>query len=299
MIVARFSMREDFAIFIITHGHPDKQITYNTLLSCGYSGKIYFVIDNTDVTIQQYIDNYGKDSIIVFDKNYYINSERFDNGTNTPIYACAIYARRAVEDIAKSMKLTYFAMADDDIKTMVIRYPINNKLKRVPITDMNKIIDAHLELLDVEPLACIGFGGVQNYFSGASVFSALSSTKPIIPYQFFLRKTAKPVRWSCWYGEDDVEAYFNTITGNMWFASLYVMIESMPNGTGSMATTYATINSYVMSFAELRYFPGLLRVHKRPKSKASLFGVVRKNSDWFPRILNKKYKIKENCNVTD
>lgn len=292
-------MRNDFATFIITHGHPDRQITYDTLRKCGYSGKIFLVVDNTDATIQQYIDNYGADNILVFDKNYYINSDRFDNGTNTPIYACAIYARRAVEDMAKTMNLKYFAMADDDIKKIVIRYPVNNALKRVNIDDMDKILEAHIELLDAQPIACIGFGGVQNYFGGADVFSADSLSKPTIPYQFFLRKTEKPVRWSCWYGEDDVEAYFNTTTGNLWFASLYVMIEAMPNGTGSMATTYATLNSYIMSFAELRYFPGLLRVYKRPKSKASIFGVVRKTSDWFPKILNEKYKIKEACNGTD
>lgn len=285
---------KDFAVFIITHGHPDKQITYDTLRRCGYSGKIYLVVDDTDTTIQQYIDNYGRDSVIVFNKNYYINSDRFDNGTNTPIYACAIYARRAVEDIAKSFGLDYFAMADDDIKKIVIRYPVDNALKRVNIVNLDAVLEAHIELLKTQHLACIGFGGVQNYFAGASVFSDDNLSKRIIPYQFFLRRTDKTVRWSCWYGEDDVEAYFNTITGNLWFASLYVMIEAMPNGTGSMATTYETINSYIMSFAELRYFPGLLRVYKRPKSKASIFGVIRTNGNWFPKILNETYKIKEN-----
>ena len=99
-------MRNDFAVFIITHGRPDSQLTYNTLLSCGYTGKVYFVLDDTDKTIQEYIDNFGANKIFVFNKNHYINSDEYGNGTNEGIYSCAVYARRAVEDIAKQFHLS-------------------------------------------------------------------------------------------------------------------------------------------------------------------------------------------------
>lgn len=33
-------MRDDFCAFILTHGRPDKVLTYRTLRRAGYTGKI-------------------------------------------------------------------------------------------------------------------------------------------------------------------------------------------------------------------------------------------------------------------
>ena len=64
-------MRNDFAIFILTHGRPDTQLTLKTLLACGYTGRWYLVLDDQDDTIQKYIDNFGADRIIVFNMNFF------------------------------------------------------------------------------------------------------------------------------------------------------------------------------------------------------------------------------------
>lgn len=41
-------MRDDFGVFIITHGRANEQITLKTLKKCGYSGKVFLVIDDED-----------------------------------------------------------------------------------------------------------------------------------------------------------------------------------------------------------------------------------------------------------
>ncbi|MEW3551668.1 hypothetical protein MZV21_26770 [Escherichia coli] len=38
-------MRDDFCAFILTHGRPDKVLTYRTLRRAGYTGKIFIVVD--------------------------------------------------------------------------------------------------------------------------------------------------------------------------------------------------------------------------------------------------------------
>ena len=38
----------NFAVFILTHGRPDNVITIKTLRQSGYTGKVYFIIDNED-----------------------------------------------------------------------------------------------------------------------------------------------------------------------------------------------------------------------------------------------------------
>ena len=47
------AMREDFCVFILTHGRHDRVHTYNTLLKAGYTGKIYIVIDDEDQTAEE------------------------------------------------------------------------------------------------------------------------------------------------------------------------------------------------------------------------------------------------------
>ena len=44
----KINKNDDFCVFILTHGRPEKVITYETLIKNGYSGPRYIVIDNED-----------------------------------------------------------------------------------------------------------------------------------------------------------------------------------------------------------------------------------------------------------
>ena len=57
-------MRDDFAVFILSHGRSDKIKTYNTLKKQGYTGKIYIIIDNEDVTADRYIEKLDRKSVV-------------------------------------------------------------------------------------------------------------------------------------------------------------------------------------------------------------------------------------------
>ena len=50
----RLHLRNDFVVFILTHGRPDKVVTYNTLRNNNYTGPIVLVLDNEDTTIGRY-----------------------------------------------------------------------------------------------------------------------------------------------------------------------------------------------------------------------------------------------------
>ena len=47
-------MRDDFAIFILTHGRADIELTTATLKKCGNTNRIYYIIDNEDKTAENY-----------------------------------------------------------------------------------------------------------------------------------------------------------------------------------------------------------------------------------------------------
>lgn len=105
-------MRDDFAVFILTHGRPDNVITYNTLKNMGYKGKMYLIIDNEDGKAEQYYDKFGKDNVIMFDKLKI--SKEFDTVDNCEERRTVVYARNACFNIAKELGIEYFLELDDD-----------------------------------------------------------------------------------------------------------------------------------------------------------------------------------------
>ena len=102
----------DFAVFILTHGRPDNVKTFATLKKCGYTGMIYFIVDNTDDTLPQYEKNFGAENVKVFDKKYY--ADRVDEGNNFDNTKVICHARNACFDIAKNLGIKYFFQFDDD-----------------------------------------------------------------------------------------------------------------------------------------------------------------------------------------
>ena len=41
-------MRDDFAVFILSHKRADRVLTVESLKKCGYTGKYYIICDNED-----------------------------------------------------------------------------------------------------------------------------------------------------------------------------------------------------------------------------------------------------------
>lgn len=79
-------MRKDFACIVISHGRPECS-TVKVLRECGYTGKIYIVVDDEDKTLPDYVERYGAD-VHVFNKE-----ENFDTGDLGGSKGIATYAR--------------------------------------------------------------------------------------------------------------------------------------------------------------------------------------------------------------
>jgi len=112
---------DDFAVFILTHGRPDNVITYKTLQKCGYTGKLFFIVDNEDKTVDQYKKNYGSERVIVFDKKAV--ADKCDEGNNFDERRTITMARNACFDIAKEIGVTYFLQLDDDYTDFRYKFP--------------------------------------------------------------------------------------------------------------------------------------------------------------------------------
>ena len=123
-------MRNDFAVFILTHGRADNVVTVPAIKKAGYTGKIYFIIDDEDEQAEEYKKNFGADRVIIFDKQ--AAYDRADTMDNFNDHRAIIYARNECWRIAEELGLKYFLMLDDDYKSIDYRYEEDGKLKYKP-----------------------------------------------------------------------------------------------------------------------------------------------------------------------
>ena len=67
-------------VFILSHGRPNNVKTYETLKRYGFKGEIYFIVDDEDNTLNEYIKNFGVDNVKVFNKKQM--ADNVDEGNN-------------------------------------------------------------------------------------------------------------------------------------------------------------------------------------------------------------------------
>ena len=104
--------KNNFCVFILTHGRPDRVITFNTLRKAGYNGQIFFLVDNEDNSWQEYVTNFGAENVIFFDKRE--TAKGFDEFDNFEDRRAIVYARNECFEIARKLGYKYFLELDDD-----------------------------------------------------------------------------------------------------------------------------------------------------------------------------------------
>ena len=92
--------KRNFAIFILSHGRANNVITLKTLKKQNYTGKWYILCDNEDKTLPEYVDKFGMDRVIVFDKAGI--AKKIDEGDNFQNRKVILYARVACFEVAKA-----------------------------------------------------------------------------------------------------------------------------------------------------------------------------------------------------
>lgn len=153
---------KDFAVFILTHGRPNNVKTLATLKRCGYTGKVYFIVDNEDKTIDAYIKNFGIEFVKVFDKK--AMADEVDEGNNFDERRTITHARNACFKIAKEIGITYFVQLDDDYYYFGYRYDTGAKI----ITNMNKVFEIMLNFYKSVNIKSIAFGQGGDHIGGFS-----------------------------------------------------------------------------------------------------------------------------------
>ncbi len=148
-------MRSDFAVFILTHGRADNVVTVPAIKKAGYTGKIYFIIDDEDEQAEEYKKNFGAGRVIIFDKQ--AAYDRADTMDNFNDHRAIIYARNECWRIAEELGLKYFLMLDDDYKSIDYRYEEDGKLKYKPSHDFDRVFEDMIQFLEVSGADTVAF----------------------------------------------------------------------------------------------------------------------------------------------
>lgn len=282
------AMNDCFAVFILTHGRPDRVKTYSTLRNQGYTGEIYLIVDNEDNTVDEYRRIYG-DKVIVFDKLAIANS--FDTGDNFPERRSVFFARNASFAIAKDLGLDYFLQLDDDYIRFYYKFTTSLEYTNRIILNLDRLFMAFLTYYKSLDAVTIAMAQNGDFIGGRESNRAQKIGLLRKCMNTFFCCTKRPFEFVARVNED-VATY--TSLGHRGLLLLTVVnsavkqIDTQKN-KGGMTELYEAEGTYIKSFYPVMYCPSFVTIsmmgdkHRRLHHQIAWGNAV-------PCILNEKYR---------
>lgn len=279
-------MRDDFAVFILSHGRAENVKTFATLIKQGYTGKIFIVIDDEDRQQRIYKETYG-DKAIVFNKQKYIDTT--DTMCSEEYRKVVVYARNACWDIAREKGLKYFCVLDDDYTSFQYRYPCRGKLSHFEFTKLDAVFDEYIEFLEKSNAitVCMAQGG--DMIGGAKSFGKKLFMRKAMNVWFM--STERPFKFIGRINEDTNTYALLNQTGKLMITLGQAMITQMPtqHQSGGLTDVYLDNGTYIKSFFTVMCAPSCAKVSVMGESHVRVHHRIFWNF-CAPKIINQKYK---------
>lgn len=275
-----------YCVFILTHGRPDNCYTYKTLIKCGYTGKIYFVVDNEDKCIEQYQNNFGKENVKVFNKK--LMSDKIDEANNFDNRKVIVHARNYCFELAKELGYKYFIQLDDDYYEIDYKFP---KTKGLVIPKkLDSIFDSMFEYYKKIPALTIAFAQNGDFIGGIDNGKDLYRFNKRKCMNSFFCSTDKPFNFVGSINED-VNTYTTLAArGNLFLTIPVIAIVQKDSQTQKqgMADSYKN-GTYIKSYTTVLMQPSSVKVSMmNAKHKRIHHSIKWVNTT--PMIIDEKYK---------
>lgn len=287
------SHREDFAIFILTHGRANRVDTINTLKKQGYTGRIILLVDDEDKQISEYKRNFGS-QVYIFPKKDAIAIT--DSGDNFNQRNSVVYARNYNFVVAKELGIKYFLQLDDDYTGF--RYTFDNDknyiTRQINIKSLDVIIKAMLEFYIVSGAKTITMSQGGDFIGGegskvASLHREGKFSRKVM--NSFFCSTDRPFKFMGRINED-VNLYTeNGIRGSLFITVPRIRLEQKQTqaGSGGLTDIYLDLGTYVKSFYSVMYAPSCVKINEMGVTNRRLHHMVKwKNA--CPMILSEDFK---------
>lgn len=255
-----------YAVFILTHGRPDRQYTYETLQKLGYKGAIYFLIDDMDDTAEEYKRLYG-DKVVLFNKREWLKkTDTMDISNKMNV---VVFARNAVYEKALELGYRYIVVLDDDYKNFEHRYEEDGKLKTITPKDIDKAFRASFKFLIDSGIYCYAWEQGGDFIGGANKRFRDRVVRKIMNTYFF--DCRKPVVFKGTINEDMVASLYHGLKGDVVMSSCDMAVQQIQtqSNAGGLTEAYLDMGTYVKSFYAVMMNPSCAKVALMgdPKSK--------------------------------
>lgn len=280
-------MKNNFAVFILSHGRANNIITLDALKKGGYTGKTYIIIDDEDNQQEIYKQLYGE-NIIVFSKKEMDGT--FDIGDNFNDRRVVVYARNKCHEIAKRLGIDYFLELDDDYTDFCFRYEKDGQLKRIQISNLNAVFEKCIKFLETSNAHAIAFAQGGDYIGGVGSNVWKKKLLRKVMNTFFC-KTDRPFKF---YGRINEDTTMYTLLGQqgyIFFTLGDIMVNQLQTqmNSGGLTDIYLDRGTYYKSFMSVMYCPSCVKVSSMGGSHKRIHHKVLWNN-CTPKIINEKYK---------
>lgn len=281
-------MRNDFCAFILTHGRPDRVYTLNALEDCGYTGKIFIVIDDEDKTGDEYRKLY-KDRVLTFSKSEIVKT--FDEGDNFQDRRAIIYARNACFELAKQVGVKYFIQLDDDYTRFDYRFDDQGFYNQKRIRSLDKVWSWMVDYLAATPFKSVAMAQGGDFIGGAKGTYAETIGTKRKAMNSFICDVDRPFKFVGRINED-----VNTYTGNqrrdepfLTFLAVSLNQKTTQANSGGMTELYLDAGTYIKSFYSVMYCPSAVKITPMGETHKRLHHQVSWNHA-APKIIRAEHK---------
>lgn len=280
-------MRDDFGVFILTHGRPNNIKTLRLLEEGNYQGKWYIVIDNEDPTSEEYYKNFGE-KVIMFDKQAI--AEKFDEADNFSNRKAIFYARNATWQIAEELGLNYFIQLDDDYTNLAYRIVRNGMLRSYNCKQIETIFNAMIKFLDRSGALTVAFAQGGDLLGGKD---SVAVKKGILrkAMNTFVCKTSNKFDFVGRINED-VNTYTSLgARGGKFFTicDMAITQTTTQKNSGGMTETYLDGGTYIKSFYSVMFAPSCVTINHMGQTFRRIHHHIKwKNA--VPKIISEDFK---------
>ncbi len=278
-----------YAVFILSHGRPDRVFTLKLLKRGGYRGEWYVICDDEDETLAEYEKRYG-DRVIVFSKAD--AAPLFDMMDNLPERNVVVFARNYAFRIAKDLGLTHFIVLDDDYVGLHYNLLAGEKGEGrlyKPVKEVNKLFDITLDMLDDTGALTVAYAQGGDFMGGINDFMRQGFKRKAMNTFFF--RTDRPMEFMGRLNED-VNAYvFHGMRGELIFSVANVAINQKTTqaNRGGLTGEYLRLGTYVKSFYTVMLAPSCVKISAMGDIYYRLHHLI----DWdycVPKIVSDAYR---------
>lgn len=290
-------MRKDFCAFILTHDRPDNVITYKALLSHGYTGDIFIVIDDEDTHADEYRAQYG-DAVLVFDKRDI--AARYDEGDNFGDRRTVFYARNACFELARQTGHKFFIELDDDYNGFYCRYDQHDlDYSVMRITGLDHVFSSMVDFLERVP-RCLSIAMSQggDHIGGGDNSPIRFKRKAM---NTFVCATDRQFSWVGKINEDVNTYTCEARRGQLFFTFMgYQCNQSQTQlRSGGMTDIYLDGGTYIKTFYTIMYAPSCVKIStlndgrtvKHNKRHTRIHHLINWNAV-APKIIHESYKVR-------